>query len=216
MDYSEMLANIKFDEKGLFPCVTQDFRSGEVLMLAYMNAESLKLTLDTGFATYYSRSRQELWKKGETSGNTQKVVDVRVDCDGDTLLLLVEQMGAACHTGEPNCFYRNINENGQIDKVDEKLMYTARVLEEDYDMVLDRRDKPKEGSYTNYLFDKGIDKICKKIGEESSEIIIAAKNRDKQEVIYEVSDFMYHVTVLLAEQGVAWQDVFHEIVKRRK
>lgn len=216
VDFSNIVKNIKFDDRGLVPCVAQDSESGEVLMLAYMNEESFRITLETGYATYFSRSRQKLWKKGETSGNTQKVVDIRIDCDGDTILLLVDQKGPACHTGEQSCFYRNIDENGDVNKFEDKQMNSSRVLEEEYTMVMDRVNNPKEGSYTNYLFREGIDKICKKIGEESSEIIIAAKNRNRDEVIYEVSDFMYHVTVLMAEQGVEWKDIFQEIIKRRK
>lgn len=214
MDFSDIIKNVKFDDKGLVPCIAQDRRSGEILMLAYVNEESLKLTLETGYAVYYSRSRQKLWKKGESSGNLQKIVDVRLDCDGDTLLFLVEQTGSACHTGEQNCFYRRIKADG-VEDIKDKSIFTARVLEEDYEIILDRMRNPKEGSYTNYLFEKGIDKICKKIGEESAEIIIGAKNRNKDEVIYEISDFMYHIMVLMAEQGVSWKDIFYEIVKRR-
>lgn len=211
-----MFTDIKFDERGLVPCVTQDVFTGEVLMLAYMNKETLQMTLDTGYATYFSRSRQEVWVKGKTSGHLQKVVSIKYDCDGDTILLQVEQTGAACHTGEKTCFYREITKDGVVEHKGESGCVGANALLKDYQTILDRKANPVEGSYTNYLLTKGVEKYCKKVGEESSEIIIAAMKRCKEEVIYEVADFMYHVSVLLADQDVTWEEVFAEIEKRRK
>ena len=211
-----MFDDIKFDERGLVPCVTQDVFSGEVLMLAYMNRETLQMTLESGYATYFSRSRQEVWVKGKHSGNMQKVVKIKYDCDGDTILLLVEQKGVACHTGEKTCFFREITKDGVIETKGAKGCVGANALLKDYQTILDRRDNPKEDSYTNYLLTKGVEKICKKVGEESSEVIIAAMKHNKEEVIYEISDFMYHISVLMVEQGVTWNDIFEEIEKRRK
>lgn len=199
-----MFKDIKFDEKGLIPCIAQDYLTGEVLMLAYMNEESLKLTIETGFATYFSRSRQKLWKKGETSGNLQEIIGIYYDCDGDTLLALVNQTGPACHTGKRSCFYRP-----------EKPFINSNILSEDYKVIVDRRDKPKEDSYTNYLFDKGLDKILKKIGEESSEIIIAAKNGKNEDTIGEISDFIYHLMVLMVELDIEWEDIYLELMNRQ-
>lgn len=202
---NEYIDDIKFDEKGLVPCIVQDSLTRDVLMMAWMNRESLALTLETGFCTYYSRSRQKLWKKGETSGHVQKLVSLHYDCDGDTLLALVEQTGAACHTGNRSCFYRP--ESPELQK--------AMILNHDLDVVTDRKLHPSEESYTNYLFEKGIDKICKKVGEESAEIIIAAKNGKPSELKCEIADFLYHLMVLMAEVGVAWEDVFEELIDRQ-
>jgi phosphoribosyl-ATP pyrophosphohydrolase/phosphoribosyl-AMP cyclohydrolase len=197
--------DLKFDEKGLIPAVTQDAVNGEVLMQAYMNIESLELTLSTGYATYFSRSRAKLWKKGEESGHVQKVVSIQYDCDGDCILLKVIQEGPACHTGNRSCFYRYIQE---CTEGDYKILF-------DIDSVIkDRKVNPVEGSYTNYLLTKGTDKICKKIGEESSEVIIAAKNKDKKELIMEISDLLYHTLVLMNNEGVELTDVFSELSKR--
>ncbi|MHB1316143.1 MAG: bifunctional phosphoribosyl-AMP cyclohydrolase/phosphoribosyl-ATP diphosphatase HisIE [Christensenellales bacterium] len=204
-----MLDKIKFDEKGLVCAVAQDVSSKEVLMVAYMNRESIKLTMETGYATYYSRSRQELWVKGQTSGNKQKVVSMFYDCDGDCLLLKVEQKGVACHTGQYSCFFEKLFENGKADKEN------ASVLYELYGVIQDRKANPKEGSYTNYLFDKGLDKILKKVGEEASEIIIAAKNASNEEMTCEISDFLYHLLVAMVCQGVTLEDIFAELKSRR-
>ena len=154
------MTQIKFDDRGLVPAIAQDIHTGRVLMLAWMNAESLEKTLETGYATYFSRSRQKLWMKGETSGHTQKVLDMKLDCDGDAILLKVEQTGPACHTGNISCFF-----NDMMDVDPEDLPATANVLQEDYDTIADRKANPQEGSYTNYLLDKGVEKICKKVGE---------------------------------------------------
>lgn len=196
---------IKFDEKGLVPTVAQDIGSGQVLMLAYMNEESLKLTIDTGIAHYYSRSRDEIWKKGETSANIQEVKGIYYDCDGDSILLKINQVGVACHTGSYSCFYNEIKAYDDISSTFEDL----------YDIVIDRKNNPKEGSYTDYLFKEGLDKILKKIGEESSEVIIGAKNK-KDELIYETSDLIYHLTVLLVNQGVSLGEIKEELRKRMK
>lgn len=215
-----MINNIKFDEKGLVPAIIQDYTTGKVLMMAYMNGEALEKTLITGYTWFYSRSRKSLWQKGESSGNVQKVKEIRYDCDGDTLLVLVEPTGAACHTGHYSCFYRNSDNEVVEDKeFDLEKVYQAKagpsILLELYDVVKDRKAKMPEGSYTTYLFDKGLDKILKKVGEENAEVIIAAKNRSKEEVVYEVSDLIYHLLVLLVEQEVELDDIFAELRSRR-
>lgn len=198
---------IRFDERGLVPAVVQDARTGAVLMLAYMNAQSLELTLETGYATYYSRSRQALWKKGETSGHVQRVREIAYDCDGDALLLKVEQTGPACHTGAYSCFHHPLL--GDEEQAD------ARVLQAVYDVVLDRMQNPKEGSYTNYLLDKGVEKIAKKVGEEATETVIAAIKDSRTEICYEASDLLYHLLVLLAQKGIALEEVWSELAARR-
>lgn len=201
---------LKFDEKGLIPAVVQDIATGDVLMLAYMNEKSLNKTLETGFAHYWSRSRECLWMKGETSGNTQEVQSIYYDCDKDALLLKVKQKGNACHTGNRTCFYRKINRTKKdITQVDSKILYEL------YKVVENRREQPIEGSYTNYLFNEGIDKILKKVGEEATEVVIGAKNDSKDELIYEVSDLIYHLVVLLVNQDVKLDDIFAELKSRR-
>ncbi len=202
----EFMKDIKFDEKGLVPAIVQDAETGDVLMLAYMNEESLKMTAESGKTWFYSRSRQELWNKGATSGNTQEVVSMDYDCDGDAILVKVVQKGNACHTGEYSCFYNSIKEGDAPFKILQKL----------YKLIEDRKENPVEGSYTNYLFDEGIDKILKKVGEENAEVIIGAKNLSKEEVIYEASDLIYHMTVLLVEMGIPVEDIKKELVKRHK
>ncbi len=204
------ISAIHFDEKGLVPAIAQDAQTGEVLMLAYMNAESIQLTLDTGYATYYSRSRQKLWKKGETSGHTQKVLAMSYDCDGDAVLMKVLQTGNACHTGSHSCFFNPVFETDE-----DEMPATAQILEDVYRVISDRREHPQEGSYTNYLFDKGIEKMCKKVGEEASETIIAAMKRNQEEVTYEAADLLYHLLVLLNEQDVKPADVWTELARRR-
>ena len=200
------MKKIKFDKNGLVPAIAQDINTKKVLMLAYMNEESIKKTLEEGVAVYYSRSRQELWKKGETSGNIQKLKGMSYDCDGDSILLMVEQIGVACHTGEYSCFFNEILPSE--DKQD--------TLESLYSLMKTRKENPLEGSYTNYLFKEGIDKILKKVGEESAEVIIASKNHDKKEMIYEISDLVYHTLVLMVEQGVEIKDIKLELEKRKK
>lgn len=211
MDFIE---KIKYDEKGLVPAVIQDYITGEVLMVAYMNRESLEETIKTGYTNFWSRSRGELWKKGETSGNLQKVKDIRIDCDNDCLLINVEQTGVACHTGKHTCFYKTI-EDGRIKEADRLKPNKAVIIQELYEVILDRKTNPKEGSYTNYLFEKGIDKILKKVGEEASEVIIAAKNHNKDEITYETADLLYHLMVLLVECGLKPEDIYRELKSRR-
>lgn len=206
---NNILEKVKYNHHGLVPAIAQDVESGRVLMMAWMNEESLKLTLETRRAHYFSRSRKKLWLKGETSGHFQDVVDMALDCDGDTILMRVHQTGAACHNGTFSCFEQPMLES------EEEIGCDSRVLQELYGVIADRQKNPKEGSYTNFLFEKGIDKICKKVGEEAAETIIAAKNRSKDEVTYEVSDLMYHLMVLLVEQGVSLQDIYRELADRR-
>jgi phosphoribosyl-ATP pyrophosphohydrolase/phosphoribosyl-AMP cyclohydrolase len=201
--------DFKLNSDGLLPCVTQHYKTGEVLMVAYMNKESFDLTVKTGRMVYWSRSRQELWMKGETSGHFQYVKSLTIDCDKDTLLAKVSQVGAACHTGSPTCFFTDIVKKEYNDT------NPLKVFEDEYNIICDRKDHPKEGSYTNYLFDKGIDKILKKVGEEATEIVIAAKNPDSEELKYEISDFLYHLMVLMVERGLSWKDITDELADRR-
>lgn len=208
--YESSLAweEIKTDGSGLLPVVVQDYKTQEVLMMAYMNREAFETTVRTGRMTYWSRSRQELWVKGLTSGHYQYVRELCIDCDNDTLLAKVMQVGAACHTGNRSCFYRSILKKEYDDT------NPLKVFEDVFHVILDRKEHPKQGSYTNYLFDKGIDKILKKVGEEATEIVIAAKNPDPEEIKYEISDFLYHVMVLMAEKGVTWEDITRELARR--
>jgi len=199
---------LKFDNNGLIPAIIQDYITGEVLMLAYMNDESYKKTLETGKTHFYSRSRKELWNKGATSGNYQYVKEIHYDCDCDALLVKVEQIGSACHTGNKTCFFNECVSHCQC--LNYSVLYKIAAT------INDRRINPKEGSYTNYLFEKGIDKILKKIGEESAEVIIGAKNPDPQETIYEMADLFYHCLVLLNEKNISIEDVFKELNKRYK
>jgi len=201
---------IKFDENGLIPVIAQDYKTNQVLMQAYMNYESLQQTIKTKKAVYYSRSRQKLWVKGEESGHFQYVKEIFMDCDGDCILLKVEQIGAACHTNNFSCFFRDLDGNEKKSNLP-----SPNILHEIYDVISDRLENPKEGSYTNYLFDKGIDKICKKVGEEAAEVIIAAKNRSAKEITYEAADLIFHLLVLLKQTGVKPEDVFLELQKRR-
>ena len=202
-------SDFKKNSDGLVPVVVQDYKTNEVLMVAYMNEEAYRQTIETGRMTYYSRSRKKLWVKGETSGHFQYVRELRIDCDRDTILARVKQLGPACHTGSRTCFFTELVHH-EYDTVN-----PLTVLEDVYAVIMDRKEHPKEGSYTNYLFDKGIDKILKKCGEEAAEIIIAAKNPDSEELKYEISDFLYHMMVLMAEKGVAWEDVIRELAHRR-
>lgn len=194
---------------GLVPVVVQDYRSDQVLMVAYMNEEAYNRTCRTGKMTYYSRSRKELWIKGMTSGHFQYVKSLSVDCDNDTLLAKVKQIGAACHTGNYSCFYRDL-----IPMEEEDVENPLTVFENVTNIIKDRKLHPKEGSYTNYLFDKGIDKILKKLGEEATEIVIAAKNPNPEEIKYEISDFLYHMMVLMVEKGVTWEEITSDLAKR--
>ena len=204
LEFSEFTTN----EQGLIPVVVQQYKTQEVLMLAYMNEEAFYTTIKTGKMTYYSRSRKGLWIKGETSGHFQYVKSLTIDCDKDTLLAKVDQIGAACHTGNPTCFFQPLV-GSDYDETN-----PLQVFESVYSTIVDRKQHPKEGSYTNYLFDKGIDKILKKVGEEAAEIIIAAKNPNPEEVKYEMADFLYHTMVLMVEKGVSWEDIVKELAER--
>jgi len=196
---------IKFDSNGLIPAIVIEAGSHKLLMQAYMNRESLEKTMETGLATYWSRSRQELWTKGETSGNYQHVVSITADCDADSLMLVVKKDGPACHTGEESCFHQPLWHSDELqDFTPESLM----------ELIRGRKTDPQEGSYTTYLFDKGLDKILKKVGEECTEVIIAAKAEDKAETIYEISDLVYHVMVLMIEQGISLEDIHKELESR--
>lgn len=198
-----------FNKMNLIPAIIQDYYTNEVLMLAYVNEESYKYMLEKEETCFYSRSRKELWHKGETSGHFQKIKEMSLDCDKDTLLIKVEQIGAACHTGEYSCFFNKIKEaDGEVCDKD--------IIENVYNMILDRKNNPKEGSYTNYLLDKGIDKICKKVGEEASETIIAAKNEDKEELVGEISDLAYHILVLMLNQNITVEDIKSKLTERHK
>ncbi|HEV7892595.1 MAG TPA: bifunctional phosphoribosyl-AMP cyclohydrolase/phosphoribosyl-ATP diphosphatase HisIE [Pyrinomonadaceae bacterium] len=200
-------SDVRFDERGLVPAVVQDARTREVLTLAYMNEESLRRTLEEGETWFWSRSRSELWHKGATSGNTQRVVEVRADCDSDALVVLVEPRGPACHTGATSCFG---SATGEVEAS------IGVVLEEVYRVVSERRREMPEGSYTTYLFEKGLNKILKKVGEESAETIIAAKDGDDDALKAETADLLYHLTVMLVERGLTLEDVGRELARRRK
>lgn len=215
------IEKIKFDDAGLVPVVVQDSASNEVLMLAYMNQAALTKTVETGLTWFYSRSRQRLWQKGETSGNVQKVVDIRYDCDGDSLLVKVVQTGAACHEGTFSCFSRSLNsdDSAAVRLFDPSTVYGASaftVLHELYQVILDRKNNPQAGSYTCYLFEKGQDKILKKVGEESAETIIGSKNNNKDEILYEMADLWYHCLVLLGYHNITPSELMAELQKRRK
>ena len=196
---------LKCDEKGLIPAIVQDHYTKEVLTLAYMNRESLAITIDERRTCFWSRSRQELWRKGETSGNMQHVVSIIADCDGDALVVEVVKDGPACHTGAESCFFNEIYLS------DELKQFSYEGL---YHLIEGRKTDPKEGSYTTYLFNKGLDKILKKVGEESTEVIIAAKAQDKAETIYEIADLAYHVMVLMIEAGIDLADIHKELASR--
>jgi len=196
---------LKFDEKGLIPAIVQDYYTKQVLTVAYMNKEALEITKAEGYTCFWSRSRQELWRKGETSGNRQKVVSIVSDCDNDALVIEVKKNGPACHTGAESCFF-NVE---YVGKDETPFSYEAL-----YEMIKGRKTEPKEGSYTTYLFDKGMDKILKKVGEESTEVIIAGAKNDKEETVYEIADLAYHIMVMMVEQGIDLKDVTAELSKR--
>ena len=196
---------LRFDERGLIPAIVVDAATGKVLTLAYMNRESLEITMAEGRTCFWSRSRQELWRKGETSGNVQHVVDITADCDRDSLVVRVNKEGPACHLGTDSCF------NDLVWEGDEPLPFSVEGL---YDLLVGRKETLPEGSYTTYLFQKGLDKILKKVGEESTEVIIAGKARDKAETIYEIADLMYHVMVLMVELGISVEEVRDELASR--
>ena len=200
----QRINGLKFDEKGLIPAVVQDFYTKEVLTVAYMNRESLEITLKEGYTCFWSRSRNCLWRKGETSGHTQKVVRITADCDFDALVVEVIKNGPACHLGTESCFTNVIEDQGESE-------FNPGDL---YHLLQTRKEEMPEGSYTSYLFEKGLDKILKKVGEESTEVIIAAKDRDKKETIYEIADLAYHVMVLMVEAGISLEDIHRELASR--
>lgn len=205
MTYQEIMEKLKFDDQGLIPAIVQDYVTHEVLTLAYMNRESLKISLEEGRTCFYSRSRKCLWRKGETSGNVQRIVTMRLDCDGDALVVEVKKSGPACHTGAESCFYQDVYQDTEIKS------FSVRALR---DIIQNRRDEPRPGSYTTYLFEKGIEKILKKIGEESTEVIIAAAKGDKAETLYELGDLFYHTLVLMTEMNISYEDLMVELAKR--
>ena len=196
---------LKFDEKGLIPAIVVDAITKQVLTLAYMNRESLAISMEKELTCFYSRSRQELWLKGETSGNYQHIVSITADCDKDALVVVVEPEGPACHTGETTCFHKPVFQS------EERHEFSYESLME---MLIGRKVEKKEGSYTTYLFEKGLDKILKKVGEECTEVIIAAKDDDKAETIYEVADLAYHVMVMMIEMGISLEDIHKELASR--
>lgn len=197
--------NLKYDKDGLIPAVVQDFRTREVLTVAYMNAESLEISLKERRTCFYSRSRQELWRKGETSGNIQHIVRMRADCDGDALVVEVLRDGPACHTGEDSCFFNLLYDDESVQRFTMDALYT---------LIQGRKAEKKEGSYTTYLFEKGKEKILKKVGEECTEVIIGAMKDDRDETVYEIADLAYHILVLMAEVGITPQDIRDELAKR--
>ncbi len=196
---------LKFDKDGLIPAIVQHWITKRVLMQAYINRESLNKSMETGLACFWSRSRQELWTKGETSGNYQHIVSITADCDGDSLLVLVKPDGPACHKGTESCFEYPVWESGELSEF--SLVGLMKLIE-------GRKTEKKEGSYTTYLFEKGLDKILKKVGEESTEVIIAAKAEDKKETIYEIADLVYHIMVLMTQAGISLEDVQQELASR--
>ncbi len=196
---------LKFDEKGLIPAVVIEAGTHKLLMVAWMNRESLEKSIETGLTCFWSRSRGQLWTKGETSGNLQHIVSITADCDKDTLQVIVKKDGPACHTGNESCFFNPLCESDELADFS---------LEDLMEIIKDRKVNPKEGSYTTYLFEKGADKICKKIGEESTEVIIAATQQDKKETIYEIGDLAYHVMVLMLEMGISLEEVRNELASR--
>lgn len=199
------ISDLKFDEKGLIPAIVVDAVSKKVLTLAYMNEESLKISMEKCLTCFWSRSRNELWLKGETSGNYQHIVSITADCDNDALVVMVEKDGPACHTGSESCFNNTLWQSEDLHEFS---------LEQLMSLLKGRKEEKKEGSYTTYLFEKGIDKILKKVGEESTEVIIAGKADDKKETIYEIADLAYHVMVLMIEMGISLEDIHRELASR--
>ena len=196
---------LKFDKDGLIPAVVQDFYSKQVLTVAYMNRESLEISLREGRTCFWSRSRQQLWRKGETSGNTQRIANISADCDGDALLVEVIKAGPACHTGSESCFFDELFTDESVHEFS---------VDQLYKMICGRKTEKTEGSYTTYLFEKGEDKILKKVGEEATEVIVAAKNNDNEELVYEISDLFYHVLVLMVEKGISAEQIRNELARR--
>ncbi|MFA5535938.1 MAG: bifunctional phosphoribosyl-AMP cyclohydrolase/phosphoribosyl-ATP diphosphatase HisIE [Bacillota bacterium] len=216
----DFIDQLQFDERGLVPTIVQELNSGQVLMLAYQNREALLKTLETGNTWFYSRSRQELWHKGATSGHYQQVHSIYYDCDGDTILIIVKQRGVACHKGYYSCFHHQVTDEGILTNQEAPLIsgsqQLGQILGELSEIIGERKENLPEGSYTTYLFEQGLDKILKKVGEEAAEIIIAAKNPDQGELIYETADFLYHLLVLLTEKELSLKKIAQELAKRRK
>ncbi|MBX0311127.1 MAG: bifunctional phosphoribosyl-AMP cyclohydrolase/phosphoribosyl-ATP diphosphatase HisIE [Sulfurihydrogenibium sp.] len=204
------LDNLKFNQDGLIPVITQNYYTGKILMQAYANKEAIEETLKSGYATYFSRSRNALWKKGETSGNYQKIMDIKVDCDEDSIIYLVVEEGPACHTGEESCFYRNLN----LEKDSKPVPF--EILHKLYEKIQERKETMPEGSYVASLFKKGSDKIIQKVGEEAIETVIALKNKNKDEIVYETSDLLFHLLIALVDAGVKLSDIEEELLKRYK
>lgn len=205
MEILELLESVKFDEKGLIPVIVQDYKTGKVLMLAYMNELALRKTIETKEAWYWSRSRGELWHKGETSGNIQRVLDIKIDCDSDTILLIVEQSGNACHTGNYSCFYRSVN------NLPENFLFYLE------DLIRERKENLPENSYTTTLFKDGLEKIMQKVGEESIEVVMSGiKDMNGSNFTYEVSDLIYHLLVALIFKNLSFRKVIEELIRRHK
>lgn len=200
---------LRFNNEGLIPAVIQDHKSGKVLMVAYMNKEAVEKTIKTGMTHLWSRSRKKLWQKGETSGNYQSVREIYIDCDEDTLLLKVDQVGVACHTGEASCFHRTYKDSDLV-----KSVTAGGILERVHAVILDRKNNPKEGSYVSSLLAKGKDRILKKIGEEAGELIIGSKNENRDEIIYEIADLWFHTLVVIGYHGISIDDIYNEFEKR--
>ncbi len=207
MDINQTINEVKFNDKGLVVAIAQDYKTNEVLMVAYMDKEALEITLKEKRACYFSRSRNCLWRKGETSGHYQYLKGLYYDCDADAILLKVKQVGNACHTGAYSCFFNKVYEQDITDK---------SIINKVYAQIQNRKNNPREGSYTNYLFNEGLDKILKKVGEETSEVIIAAKNKNNEELIYEMCDLIYHSLVLMVNEEVTIGDLQQELTKRHK
>ncbi|MGM9970729.1 MAG: bifunctional phosphoribosyl-AMP cyclohydrolase/phosphoribosyl-ATP diphosphatase HisIE [Anaeroplasma sp.] len=215
MNKKEILENVKYDENGLVVCIIQDYHSKHIRMVAYMNEEALIKTLESGQMTYYSRSRKSLWVKGETSGYFQYMKGLSIDCDGDALLFQIEQKGGiSCHTGNVSCFYRDLDEDVEFTLNRGKIINSDNELNNLEATIIDRIKNPKEGSYTNYLITNGENKILKKVGEEATETILACKDNKKEDIIFEIADLMYHLTVEMALKGVSWHDIEEELKKR--
>ena len=204
------LDNLKFNQDGLIPVITQNYYTGKILMQAYANKEAIEETLKSGYATYFSRSRNALWRKGETSGNYQKIMDMKVDCDEDSIIYFVVEEGPACHTGEESCFYRNLN----LEKDSKPVPF--EILHKLYKKIQERKETMPEGSYVASLFKKGSDKIIQKVGEEAVETVIALKNKNKDEIVYETSDLLFHLLIALVDAGVKLSDIEEELLKRYK
>ena len=202
------ITDLKFDQNGLIPAVVQNYKTGKVLMLGYMNQESFKKTMESGTVWFFSRSRNQLWNKGETSGNFLDVIEIASDCDDDAVLIKVEPQGPTCHTGEESCFHHS------FDAAKNEKAFDQTVLFDLFDVIESRKTNPIEGSYTNYLFEKGIDKILKKVGEETAETIIAAKNNSKEEITYETADLFYHLLVMMSERGIRPEDIMKTLYER--